>query len=132
MFEDVAERLQDLKLDDALNRRYSMATMELDRLIEDKQRQPVTYDPAYTTTVQESRSRKTTAKIRSLMEQARVDVRSGFDDEPQAYVNPEVLQNSLKELVDPDMDKTSAEDALDSELAYYKVIQCRVPIRNDH
>ena len=119
VFQDVSRRLQALKLDDALKLRCADAVHELDLLIGDKQRPPITYDPSYTATVQESRARKTKAKFDALMNQAKVNVPVG--NEQKAYINPEVLQNVLKELTEPDMDKPSAEDALDSQLAYYKV-----------
>lgn len=118
--EDVSIRLQSLKLDDALTRRRTDACDELRRLVQDKQRPPITYDPTYTATVQEARARKTTAKIQSLMDQAKVDV-GGEGEEKQSLVNAQLFQSQMKELFEPDMDKTSAEDALDSQLAYYQV-----------
>lgn len=118
--EDVSIRLQSLKLDDALKRRRANACEELQRLVEDKQRPPITYDPAYTATVQEARAQKTTAKVQALMDQAKVDV-GGEGEQKQTLVNAKLLQSQLKELIEPDMDKTSAEDALDSQLAYYQV-----------
>ena len=60
---EIAERLRFLKLDEALKSRRQAATQELKWLIEDKKRQPITYDPSYTANVQESRARKTTAKF---------------------------------------------------------------------
>lgn len=72
--ETISERLQVMKLTKALEHRRQAAVQELAWLISDKQRPPITYDPSYTATVQESRARKTTAKSQSLMEQAKVDV----------------------------------------------------------
>jgi hypothetical protein len=117
--EDVSARLQSLKLDDALKRRRVSALEELRQLVQDKQRPPITYDPAYTATVQEARAQKTTAKIQALMDQSKVEV-GGDGEEKQTVVNAQLLQSQLRELFEPDMDKTSAEDALDSQLAYYK------------
>lgn len=114
-FPDVGDRLQALRLEDALKTRLQNARQELKRLIEDKQRPPITYNPIYTASIQESRSQKFQAKIMALMEQAKVDKGEG-----ESVINPELFQNQLKELTEPDMDKNSAEDALDSQLAYYK------------
>ncbi|CAK4033085.1 dynamin GTPase [Lecanosticta acicola] len=114
-FPDVATRLLALRLEDALKTRLSNARQELQRLIQDKQRPPITYNPSYTAAIQESRSQKAKAKIMQLMDQAKVDNGDG-----DSVINPELLYNQLKELTEPDMDKNSSEDALDSQLAYYK------------
>ena len=50
------------------------------------------------------------------MEHAKVKLIASEDDVEQ-YVNPDVLQHEMKELVEPDIDKVSAEDALDCQLA---------------
>ncbi|EME83982.1 uncharacterized protein MYCFIDRAFT_187187 [Pseudocercospora fijiensis CIRAD86] len=116
VFTDVSIKLQASKLDDAMRQRRLAALAELRQLIADKQRPPITYDPSYTATVHEARSQKTTAKIQTLMDQAKVDV----NNDGQNLINAQLLTNQLKEFIEPDMDKTSAEDALDSQLAYYK------------
>ncbi|KAK4541234.1 hypothetical protein LTR36_008150 [Oleoguttula mirabilis] len=118
--EEMAEKVQMAKIDQALKDRCEDAVRELQSLIEDKQRPPITSDPSYTAAVQESRARKTKAKFDALMNQAKVNVPVGDSGEQKAMLNPEVLQNVLKELTEPDMDKPSAEDALDCQLAYYK------------
>lgn len=120
VFSDVSTKLQALKLDDAMKKRRTNACEELHQLISDKQRPPITYDPSYTATVQEARSQKTTAKFNDLMNQSKIEV-NGDGDQKQTLVNPKILTNKLKELTEPDMDKTAAEDALDSQLAYYSV-----------
>ncbi|KXT17035.1 hypothetical protein AC579_4352 [Pseudocercospora musae] len=119
VFTDVSVKLQALRLDEAMRQRRMAALAELRQLIADKQRPPITYDPCYTATVHEARSQKTTAKIQTLMDQAKVEVNSE-DKKKQTLINARLLSNQLKELIEPDMDKTSAEDALDSQLAYYK------------
>ena len=118
---DIAGRLQALKLDQALQVRRRAALKELKSLIADKQRSPITYDPSYTATVQEARGKKTRANFQKLVDEAKVDVSTEKDGKKQ-FVNPKILQSSYQELLQPDMDKTSAEDALDSQLAYYKVV----------
>lgn len=121
---DVSQRLQQLKVDGALDQRYEAAQQELAKLIEDKQRHPITYDPSYSTNVKESRERKSNAKIQTLLDQAMVNSTDG-DGNSQATVNRAALSNKLKEVVEPDMEKAIAEDALDSQLAYYKVSRNR-------
>ncbi|KJY02324.1 dynamin family protein [Zymoseptoria brevis] len=118
---EVATRLQG-RIGEAMKQRHTDAVAELSRLIADKQRPPITYDPAYTASMQESRSQKATAKYQELLESAQYHVPSSEEQgaPKQMMVNAEVLKKELKELIEPDMDKTSAEDALDSQLAYYK------------
>jgi hypothetical protein len=121
-FTDVAARLQ-MRIDKSMKQRRAKAVDELKRLIADKQRPPITYDPAYTASVQESRAQKTTAKLQELLKSATVEVggESTGGEPKQTLVNAQVFESQMKELIEPDMDKTSAEDALDSQLAYYKV-----------
>ncbi|KAK5114976.1 hypothetical protein LTR85_010014 [Meristemomyces frigidus] len=118
--EETAHKVQVAKIDQALKDRCDGAVKELPLLIEDKQRPPITYDPSYTAAVQESRARKTKAKFDALVDQAKVNVPDGDSGKQKPMLNPEVLKNVLKELTEPDMDKPSAEDALDCQLAYYK------------
>ncbi|KAK4610060.1 Interferon-induced GTP-binding protein Mx1 [Fulvia fulva] len=114
-FPDVAARLLALKINEALDVRRQHAILELHKLIEDKQRPPITYDPSYTANIQESRSRKTAAKFEKMMREASVTTEDG-----NTMLNPEIMKNQMKELENPDMDQVSAEDALDSQLAYYE------------
>lgn len=118
--EDVSTKLQDERVDPTMRQRQANAKAELHQLIQDKLRQPITYDPSYTAHVQEARTQKTMAKIQDLMVQAKVD----FEEEDgygRTMISPRLFANKLKETTDLDMDKISAEDALDSQLAYYKV-----------
>ncbi|KAF2209027.1 hypothetical protein CERZMDRAFT_114173 [Cercospora zeae-maydis SCOH1-5] len=118
VFEDVSDKLSALRMDAAVKQRRANAGKELDQLILDQQRPPITYDPSYTAKMQEARTQKTTAKIQALMEQAKVVVDG--ETGKQTLINAQLLANQLKEVAEPDMDKNSAEDALDSQLAYYK------------
>ncbi|KAK4575336.1 hypothetical protein LTR86_001190 [Recurvomyces mirabilis] len=118
VFADISTRLKMLKIDEALDQRCKNATDSLEQIIEDNQRPSITYDPSYTATVQEARALKTKAKMDALIRQATVKVQGGEGE--KEVVNPEVLKNGLTQLIEPDMDKTSSEDALDSQLAYYK------------
>lgn len=118
--EDISTKLQAERVDPTMRQRQANAKAELHQLIQDKLRQPITYDPSYTAHVQEARAQKTMARIRALMDQAKVEV-DVEDGGKQALINAELLTNGLKEATELDMDKISAEDALDSQLAYYKV-----------
>lgn len=118
--EDLSAKLQGERVDPTMRQRQANAKAELHQLIQDKLRQPITYDPSYTAHVQEARAQKTMARIRALMDQAKVEV-DVEDGGKQTLINAELLTNGLKEATELDMDKISAEDALDSQLAYYKV-----------
>lgn len=103
-----------------MRQRQANAKAELHQLIQDKLRQPITYDPSYTAHVQEARTQKTMAKIQALMDQSEVEYQVANGDR-RTLIVPQRLANKLKEATDLDMDKIAAEDALDSQLAYYKV-----------
>lgn len=118
--EDISTKLQGERVDPTMRQRRANAKAELHQLIQDKLRQPITYDPSYTAHVQEARAQKTMARIRALMDQAKVDYEEeGYN--VRTMISPCVFAKKLKEATDLDMDKISAEDALDSQLAYYKV-----------
>lgn len=116
---DIASRLQSLQLEEALHARRHAAMRELCFLIKDKQRAPMTYDPLYTAGVQRTWGMKTRARLRALIDEAKVQV--NFPDGSQDLANPEVLMREVQDLQEPDMEKYSAEDALDSQLPYYQL-----------
>lgn len=118
-FEDVSERLRAMRMDHALQTRHANAKEELRKLIEDKQRHPITYDPAFTASVQDYRTKKHSAIAEQLIDTAkskREDPHTENSDVPA-----DALRQHFQSTAQPDMDNTSAEDALDSQLAYYKV-----------
>jgi len=118
--EDVAKRLQDVKLDTALKTRYHNAREELVRLVEDKQRHPITYDPSYTANVKEARERKANARLQAMIKEATVHFE---DDEGNVnpMCNPDILARAFRKEEQRDQELAIAEDALDSQLAFYKV-----------
>jgi hypothetical protein len=116
---DVAAKLKAARLEDGLKNRLELARGELALLIEDKKRPPITYDPSYIANVKKAREKKTDTKWKALIAQSTVEIEQ--DGKKQKLANPDVLRKKMQELQDNDMDKQSAEDALDSQLAYYKV-----------
>ncbi|KAK6440516.1 hypothetical protein LTR95_003253 [Oleoguttula sp. CCFEE 5521] len=97
--EGLAEKLFETKLEPKLVERYKSAVQELDKLVADKQRPLCTYNPAYTTTLWTSRKKRVTSRTQAVP------------------VNTTVIQKTEGQ---QDMEKTNAEDALDSLIAYYK------------
>lgn len=120
--EDISAKLQAERVDPTMRQRQANAEAELHQLIQDKLRQPITYDPSYTAHVQEARTQKTVAKVQTLISQVQLEtMKYGDTGDRRTPINPQLLANKLKQATDLDMDKISAEDALDSQLAYYKV-----------
>ncbi|RMY46445.1 hypothetical protein D0865_09282 [Hortaea werneckii] len=117
---DVADRIKAVKLENALASRLEAAKAELGRIIADMKHHPITYDPAYTAVVQKMRQENNNAKFKKLVSKAEVDVANHDSDRTENYLKPDVMMNGMNTLLEPDMDKTSAEDALDCQQAYYK------------
>ncbi|TKA82316.1 hypothetical protein B0A55_01434 [Friedmanniomyces simplex] len=117
---DVADRLQSMKVDPGLISRSKRAKAELMSIVTDNKHHPITYDPAYTAMVEKMRQKKHESKLQHLVQQAEVDVKNADNDKTDRYLKIDVMRGGMGELLQPDMDKTSAEDALDSQQAYYK------------
>ncbi|KAK5138342.1 hypothetical protein LTR08_003403 [Meristemomyces frigidus] len=116
---DVAVKLQSLKLDTALTEQLDGAKAELKKIIDDTKHHPITYNPAYTAAVQKMRYEKHSAKLTQVVKAAEV---TALDDmhRHQTLLDPTTVKNGMDALLEPDMDKLSAEEALDSQEAYYK------------
>ena len=54
------------------------------------------------------------------MKNAETNVQDRYGGDRQ-YLDPSVFKTGIKDLIEVDMDKASAEDALNCQLAYYKV-----------
>ncbi|KAK3722656.1 hypothetical protein LTR37_002226 [Vermiconidia calcicola] len=118
---DGSKRLQALKIDNALENRLKDAKFELRRLVKDTKQHPITYDPSYTSIVQKARMEKHTSKFNSLVKEAETEVHTGGKiPSSTLYPKSEIIKSGIVDIVEKDMDKTSAEDALDSQFAYYK------------
>ncbi|KAI7219756.1 hypothetical protein KC333_g2798 [Hortaea werneckii] len=117
---DIADRIKAVKVENALASRLEAAKAELGRIIADMKHHPITYDPAYTAVVQKMRQEKNNAKFKKLVSKAEIDVANYDSDRTENYLKPDVMMNGMNTLLEPDMDKTSAEDALDCQQAYYK------------
>lgn len=125
---DVSERLLALKVDNALESRLSNAKAELRTIIKDTQRHPITYDPQYVDTVQKRRNKIYTARMQQLAREANVEIADALDgNKSKTLVDPKLLMRTIEQRHNPDMEKASAEEALDDSLAYYEVsrAECR-------
>ncbi|KAI6821837.1 hypothetical protein KC340_g12650 [Hortaea werneckii] len=107
-------------VENALASRLEAAKAELGRIIADMKHHPITYDPAYTAIVQRTRQEKHNAKFKKLVHDAETDVLPAHNKHQyERYLKPDVMKNGMDSLLEPDMDRTSAEDALDCQQAYY-------------
>jgi hypothetical protein len=115
-----AEFLDPLKaitVDVALQDALTASLEELNKLLEDKTRHPMTYNHYFTTTVQKSRQHN----YRTLTASAkRVCTPRAVADKVSASVKPEELQNQPGS-IQQNMRTLSAEEALKNLHAYYKV-----------
>ncbi|KAI7485578.1 hypothetical protein KC357_g2875 [Hortaea werneckii] len=117
---DIADRIKAVKVENALASRLEAAKAELGRIIADMKHHPITYDPAYTAIVQRTRQEKHNAKFKKLVHDAETDVLPAHNKHQyERYLKPDVMKNGMDSLLEPDMDRKSAEDALDCQQAYY-------------
>ncbi|KAF3098475.1 hypothetical protein TWF102_006036 [Orbilia oligospora] len=92
---DLKKRLWASKVERSLKDAALSAKMELQRILDDKDRHPITYSYTYAANVQRNRNIRIQQRIKE-----------GFKDD---YVTPAA-----------DMDRAAAEEAFDSERAYYR------------
>lgn len=107
----VAQRVQEVKLDAALKKRYDGAQAELAKVIADKQKNIITYDLSYINNVNKARERKLNARFQAMLAKASVN----------GIVNPDSLEKAYKRDEQRSQERTIAENALDSSLAFYRV-----------
>lgn len=120
---DVESRLWDSKIHDALKERRHQASLELAKIIDDKEGYPINYNHYYTDTIK--RRRQNRQKI--ALQKSRQTVEAGLEQDDEEYpaititdAFDEVVR-SLTETYDHDMEGFSCEEALDCLFAIYKV-----------
>ncbi|KAL8717039.1 MAG: hypothetical protein Q9225_005685 [Loekoesia sp. 1 TL-2023] len=123
---EVRERLWDFKVEPALKASLSSSRQELRRILEDKERHPITYNHYFTTTIQKLRQQKLGAEISNLADRSKsmVQVKSyapGSGYREQEYIDPLLLEMKLGTFVEHDMDRFAAEEILDQQSAFFKV-----------
>jgi hypothetical protein len=117
---DIKNRLSDLCVDTALEASLKGAKEELVKILKDKGRHPMTYNHYFTTTIQKQRKSKYAQILTNVAKAAQVSVSNEETETVETYIDPEKLEMDLEGGIEQDMDRFSAEDALDSQLAYYK------------
>lgn len=127
---DLEKRLWAAKVESSLKEAVKAAKAELQSILNDKDRHPITYNHYYTTNIQKIRQKRQEEQLQSMVKQSMVSVdtyvpgASGVSAKlvKEKYISPVQLENAfLKQNIENDMDRFSAEEAFDSERAYYKV-----------
>ena len=128
---EARERLLDMRVKPGLTKALREATAELERVMKDKTRHPITYNHYYTTTIQKLRQAREGRLIEEKAQKARVEVSSqdnhkGWTSDGSSYkktfIDPSILGKSLDTGFEIDMDRFSAAEALDGQAAFYKVL----------
>lgn len=119
---EAKERLLSLAVQPALKGACEAAFNELKRIMEDKRRHPITYNHYFTDTLQKSQQERSARSIRELAEKKTVSFAAIKGGVQKQYIDAESFNEGLSQAtVEKDMDKFSAEQALDAHDAYYKV-----------
>lgn len=119
---EVATKLFRARIDKALQRRLSAARSELANIIEDNDRGPITYDPSFVNGVQQLRFENYAARMERWAQEPEL-ARAGPDSTNMDTkgLKADKLKARWAKRASLDMDKASAEDALDISTAYYNV-----------
>ncbi|KAF2499712.1 Dynamin family protein [Lophium mytilinum] len=122
---EIVTRLLELRIEGALESSLRTSKEELRKIIADKAGHPMTYNHYYTTTIQKMRQDKYSRALMRMTDDAKVTVdkktwAAGSGYTSQTYIDPQILRNKIDGSIEQDMDKFSAEEALDSQIAYYK------------
>lgn len=105
----------------SLVRNSTIAQAELDRLCEDKDGQPITYNHYFTDNVQNSRHETTRGLLRKAMKEASVEEYNKKLHISNTTVDAEKLLGALQRRVLVDMDEQACSEAWSDLIAYYKV-----------
>lgn len=100
---------------------FQRAIDDLDTLLEDEARQPITYNHYYTDNIQKSRSDQSKRKIHDSMHNAIERDWNGKFHVSNSSVEIDKLVTSLQDRVIVDMTKQACSEAQNDLSAYYKV-----------
>jgi hypothetical protein len=123
---EVREKLSTLTVLPFLKQTHLAAIRELERILEDKSRHPITYNHYFTDTIQKSQQERYTGHLMEKTRESRVRVTqktflggSGFEE--KEYIDPSALEQGFQRTIEQNMSKFAAEQALDAHEAFYKV-----------
>lgn len=105
----------------SLERNGTKARSELDRLCEDKDGQPITYNHYFTDNVQNARHETTRGLLRKALKEASVEEYNKKLHISNTTVDAEKLLGALQRRILVDMDEQACSEAWSGLNAYYKV-----------
>lgn len=120
--EDVCSRLWSSQIQDALTERNVSATRELELLMEDIKSYPINYNHYYTDTIKKRRRDRDKKALSECLQQSSTDTAlpgcHSTHSSTKIDVDRAMDQYCLR--ADPEMEKHSCEEALDSLFSIYK------------
>ncbi|ORY18850.1 P-loop containing nucleoside triphosphate hydrolase protein [Clohesyomyces aquaticus] len=114
------DRLAALSVDTTLSKTLRDSKEELNKIIADKSRHPMTYNHYFTTNLQKQRKRKHEKVTEAATKLATISLRAEGRMLTQDVVDPTKLREAMAESIEQNMENFSAEEALDNMRAYYK------------
>ncbi|KAF2190472.1 GTP-binding protein [Zopfia rhizophila CBS 207.26] len=110
--------LMAISVDAAMRQALAASKEELQKIIEDKARHPMTYNHYFTTTLQKQRQKKHSKVIQRAKQASQVNV--WYSNTDHTHYDPTKMEKIMAESIEQNMDKFSSEEALDNQRAYYK------------
>ncbi|KAI1941147.1 hypothetical protein LOZ66_001655 [Ophidiomyces ophidiicola] len=122
---EIKQQLFDFAVAPVMKSIHQAALDELRKVEQDKNRHPITYNHYFTDSLQKANQESYAAGIQTLAKKATINVNemtwtSGKAYETKGYVDPIILNEILPQAVKQNMDKFSAEQAVNASNAYYK------------
>ena len=118
---DVYTRIWSTKIEDTLKIRSEKTLQELERILQDLKSFPSTYNHYYTDTIKKRRNKTIQKTIVGCMEDATEHLANDHSDDTSLKTALAKGARAYSEAIDPDMEKYSCEEALDSLHSIYKV-----------
>jgi hypothetical protein len=124
---DTKEKLSTLTVLPFMKNAHSAAVAELERVLIDKSRHPITYNHYFTDSIQKLQQEHLTKALMDNANSSAVTVKLKTFPEGKAtvdkeYIDPLLLKRGIEQSIEHDMNKVAAGQALDAHDAFYKVI----------
>jgi hypothetical protein len=113
------DRLTSLSVDTTFAEALRKCKDELEEVFSDQFRPPMTNNHYFTTTLQNQRQRKYQKITQHDQDASRI--KSDHDKACHTYYDAAMMDKAMTESIEQNMDKFSAEEALDNQRAYYTV-----------
>ena len=124
--EKIRREIRDL-LQDWMQRAREQASNELDKLMQDEKRSPLTYNHYYTDNVQKARLKFQKAVIKDIVAEVTEEDWHGKLHIPNRSADIEHFISALQARITVDMDEQACNEAVTELNAYYKVSTIQPP-----